>query len=469
MSVQNSASDFFLTPYRAWEFLGGSLLAWWHYDKGHEEDAPLYREALSWGGFLLIGVGLAWIQKGQPYPGWRALFPVVGTLLIMEGGRGAWVNRKVLSNPALVWVGLISYPLYLFHWPALSFVHIVKGEEPSPIYLWEALGISLLLAAITYHFIERNIRHNKSKYTLPSLVSGFISVGILATLAFNGKIKPYLFQSILPEYAKASQEHNYFDDTKVTKYSAHIWLHEAGGTGKKTLYIGDSHMQQCIPRIINLINSGSVQERGMIFLTLGGLLPVPNVIGPQKSAGEEMTRGILEYGSRDDVDRVVVAANWVYFFDQGGEKNTINNMPLCSEKGADAAISSLMLTLANFNKTGKKTYLILNTPIAQCLGPKQLVRRNFDGSFQKINPTLRVSELENGKALSPFTHGELMEKLKTAANAAGVIVINPLDTLSKDGFCLIYNNEKPIYCDPHHLRSSYVRDYAAYIDQTILP
>jgi peptidoglycan/LPS O-acetylase OafA/YrhL len=469
MSVQNSASDFFLTPYRAWEFLGGSLLAWWHYDKGHEEEVPLYREAFSWVGALLLILGMAFIQKEQAYPGWRALLPVAGTLLLMEGGRSSWVNREILSNPAVVWIGLISYPLYLFHWPALSFVHIVKGQDPPSMYLWEALGVSLLLAAITYHFIERKIRHNKSNYTLASLVAGFVSIGIFAMFAFNGKIKSYLSESILPEYAKASKEHNYFDDTKVTKFSPHIWLHEAGGNEKKTLYIGDSHMQQCIPRVLKLIKSGSTQRRGMIFLTLGGLLPVPGVVGPQKSAGEEMSRGILEYGTRSDVDRIVVAANWVYFFDQGGEKNTINDIPLCTEKGAVAAISSLIRTLSKFNMAGKKTYLILNTPISQCLGPKQLVQRNFDGSFQKINPTLQVSELENGKTLSPFTHGELMEKMKTAANTAGIIVINPMDTLSKDGFCLIYESEKPIYTDPHHLRSSYVRDHATYIDQTILP
>ena len=133
MSVQNGASDFFLTPYRAWEFLGGSLLAWWHYDRGHEEEVPAYREVMAWSGAVMLVGGMMLLGKEQAYPGWRALFPVGGTLLVMEAGRGAWVNRKVLSHPAVVWVGLISYPLYLFHWPALSFVHIVKGEIPKPV------------------------------------------------------------------------------------------------------------------------------------------------------------------------------------------------------------------------------------------------------------------------------------------------------------------------------------------------
>ena len=173
MSVQNSVSDFFLTPYRAWEFLGGSLLAWWHYEKGHEEEVPSYREALSWGGLILLVLGMSVIHTGEPYPGWRALLPVAGTLLLMEGGagggtNGAWVNRKILSHPAVVWIGLISYPLYLFHWPALAFVHIVKGENPKLGYVFAALGCSILLSTAVYYLLERRLRHHRAGWVLPS-------------------------------------------------------------------------------------------------------------------------------------------------------------------------------------------------------------------------------------------------------------------------------------------------------------
>jgi peptidoglycan/LPS O-acetylase OafA/YrhL len=84
MSYQNGVSDFFLTPYRAWEFLGGSLLAWWHYDRGYEEDVPHYREALSLGGVLLLALGMGLLHKGDPYPGWRALLPVATPVAIPE-------------------------------------------------------------------------------------------------------------------------------------------------------------------------------------------------------------------------------------------------------------------------------------------------------------------------------------------------------------------------------------------------
>ena len=191
MSGHGGVADFFLTPYRAWEFLGGSLLAWWHYDRGHEEEVPAYREALSWGGLVLLILGMAFIHTGDPYPGWRAIIPVVGTLLLMEGGRSAWVNRQILSNPAVVWIGLISYPLYLFHWPALAFVHIVKGESPKPVYLADALIISLILTVLTYYFIEKKIRHNKSTWTVLILVATFAATGFIGVLVTNKLIKSY--------------------------------------------------------------------------------------------------------------------------------------------------------------------------------------------------------------------------------------------------------------------------------------
>ena len=129
MSYWNKPTGFYLLPYRAWEFLCGALLAWWHYEKGHEDEVPRWREGMSWAGMGLLVAGMVTINSTAPYPGWRALVPVIGTLLLIEGGKDARANRLLLSHPAVVWVGLISYPLYLFHWPILSFLHIVKGEQ----------------------------------------------------------------------------------------------------------------------------------------------------------------------------------------------------------------------------------------------------------------------------------------------------------------------------------------------------
>jgi peptidoglycan/LPS O-acetylase OafA/YrhL len=472
-SAQAGSADFFLTPYRAWEFLGGSLLAWWHYDKGHEEEVPPYREALSWSGLILLGLGFGFIHTGDPYPGWRALLPVTGTLLLMEGGgsnQGAWVNRKILSNPAVVWIGLISYPFYLFHWPALSFVHIVKGEDPKVGYIFAALGVALLLTILTYYFIEKKIRHNKSRWTVPVMVVAFLITGLLGYVIRQKGIYPRLSGSLLQKYSQASQEHNFFNGFSASKFSNHIWLHEAGGNGSKTLYLGDSHAQQCMPRILELLQSQRCNNRGAVFLTIGLVVPISGVVGPLEEAQEEMTRGMGELGSQSNVDRIVVSANWKYFFGIGGDNYTIDGIPLGSENGTRKAIHVLMNQLGKFVKSGKKTYLLLSIPTAQAFDPKNIIERGFDGSFyiNRNDPTLK--ELLAEKTSSSFTHGEVMELIADEAAKVGVEVIDPTLQLSTNGICpSLDDQERPIYCDPHHLRSSYVRDHASYLDKTILP
>ena len=474
MSLQNSVSDFFLTPYRAWEFLGGSLLAWWHYEKGHQhsegEEVPPYREVLSWCGVILLALGFAFIHTGDPYPGWRALLPVAGTLFLMEGGRHTWVNRKILSNPVVVWIGLISYPLYLFHWPALSFVHIVKGESPKPGYILMALLMSFVLTVLTYYFIEKKIRHNKSRWTIPALVAAFLITGLLGYVIYQKELKARLSGSLLQEYSQASQEHNFFDGFSTSRFSDHIWLHEAGGRGGKTLYIGDSHAQQCMPRILKLLESGRGKDRAAVFLTIGLVVPIPGATGPLEQAQQEMTKGMEELGYRRDIDRIVVSANWKYFFGIGGDKYSVEGMSLGTPKGTPKGVDVLMDQLGKFVRAGKKTYLILSIPTSPALDPKNIIERGFDGSFSINQQDPALKELLAEKTPTSLTHGEVMEMLCKAAVRVGVEVIDPVPLLSTNGICPSLDDQnRPIYCDPHHLRSSYVRDHASYLDKTILP
>ena len=190
MSYQSRETDFFITTYRAWEFLGGSLLAWWHYGKNHEEEAP-YGNILSVVGVILLTVSMILLKEREPYPGWRAILPVAGSVMLIAAGRQAWINRQILSHPAVVWIGLISYPFYLFHWPALSFVHIVKGERPADVYIVGALAIAFLLTVATYYLVERPVRFAKSKATIPLLVVAFIMTGVIGYAVWQGLVKPH--------------------------------------------------------------------------------------------------------------------------------------------------------------------------------------------------------------------------------------------------------------------------------------
>lgn len=131
-------------------------------------------------GAALVVIGVSVITREGHFPGWLALLPTLGAVLIISAGAQAWFNR-VLSNPILVWFGLISFPLYLWHWPLLSFAHILANDEPSVEIRIAVVIISILFAWLTYKLIEQPIRfgnHGKTKtITLVILMAALGAVG----------------------------------------------------------------------------------------------------------------------------------------------------------------------------------------------------------------------------------------------------------------------------------------------------
>ena len=469
MSGHGGTAAFFLTPYRAWEFLGGSLLAWWHYERGHEEDVPPYREALSWGGALLLALGMAFIRTGDPYPGWRALLPVAGTLLLMEGGagtgvKGAWVNRKILSNPAVVWIGLISYPLYLFHWPALSFVHIIKGENPKPVYCADALIISFALSVLTYYVIEKKLRHNKSKWVLPALVVSFVAVGIMGILGWKG---------VTPKHT-VSKEAAMVDiaikDRTMTSgpgwsfpYDNGILIKKTGGNQLQTVFFGDSNMQQYGPRINEQLKTNTESGRGALFLVGGGVPPLPNVTSPDHGDPINKTADFLELLNRDSrIDRVVIAARWTFYFDKGANYS-INGIPLSGKKGHDEAIKHFDKLLAEVQKKEKEVSVVLSVPSGDALDPKRRCTRSFLGGYKISKKKLSRAEFLN-------ENGALLGDIAAIAKKNGAQVIDPMDYLCTNGVCIAEDeNGIPIRFDDGHLRPGYVREHVKYLDETVAP
>jgi len=463
MSYQNGASDFFLTPYRAWEFLGGSLLAWWHYDRGHEQEVPKYREALSIGGALMLGLGMALIHKGEPYPGWRALLPVAGTLLLMEGGRGAWVNRKILSNPVAIWIGLISYPLYLFHWPALAFVHIVKGENPKPVYIADALIIALLLSTLTYYLVEKKIRHHKSRQTLPLLLGAFLGVGFvglsvcLQFLPF--RVQPQKIQHVL----EAINDRDMLHSLQSLPFPGNLCVNHVGGNGSQTLFIGDSNMQQYGTRIGKLLERNAGSARGACLITVGGVIPIEGVSNANnKSSGEMMGKYHEMITSDPRIDRVVIAARWTLYFNKAGGYQ-LSGVSLGEGVARDHAIEGLGTMIHDLVSKGKQVTLVLSTPSGAVLDPKNIYPRTFLGNYSVTEKTLTKDEFKKN-------HGSLLSQIQNVARFNGAKVVDPMDYLCTNGVCLAEDeNGIPIRFDEGHLRPGYVREHVKYLDGTVAP
>ncbi len=133
-------------------------LAKFIYRDAVKTDGMTFFNIISFVGCLLLAFGFWSITKEVSFPGMWAVIPVLGAVFIILAGPQAWINRTILSNKIAVWFGLISFPLYLWHWPLLSFARIVEGETPSRNILIAAVLISVILAWLTYRLVERPIR-----------------------------------------------------------------------------------------------------------------------------------------------------------------------------------------------------------------------------------------------------------------------------------------------------------------------
>ena len=203
----NPAETFFWPFGRFWEMLSGSLLAWFLVPKKRRlathqvfyfQKSNIFQKALkffespiantffSLAGFFLLLIGIFVINKKSPFPSYWALLPTIGTLLIINAGSQNFCSKIIFSNRLAVWFGLISYPLYLWHWPILSFLHILKDGSPHRDSKIAAVSLSIFLAWITYRFIELPIRFGRLKEPnrTISLIAAMTLVGFAGLIAY---------------------------------------------------------------------------------------------------------------------------------------------------------------------------------------------------------------------------------------------------------------------------------------------
>jgi peptidoglycan/LPS O-acetylase OafA/YrhL len=178
----NDAVAAFYSPQtRFWELLMGSCLA--YIVRSKHSELLRFRSGndslQSLVGAALLLLAVLSVTTERAFPGWWALLPTAGTALIILARPQAWLNRAVLSHRVLVWFGLISFPLYLWHWPLLSFVKIINGSAlPSITIRIAAVLISIQLAWLTYILVEKPIRFGgRNKLKTIALLAGMFVIG----------------------------------------------------------------------------------------------------------------------------------------------------------------------------------------------------------------------------------------------------------------------------------------------------
>ena len=269
-----SSASFYFLHTRMWELLAGSILAYFEIKNGRRNKNKILNLILPSIGLLLIGHSILFFNVGMFHPSYTTLSPIIGVCLIVWFSHKDELVTKILSTKLFVGIGLISYSLYLWHYPIFAFARITEFVTESFFNKSILVIIILVLSIFSYYFVERPFRNKNNKFKLIiSLISISISVLVIANINIIKKdgykdILPEIFQKNLSEapweLLKNSDGEKCHSNIKGCKFNT--------SSNKKVYIIGDSHMGSLT---FNLKDKVVKKNYQFITSTLSGCLFFP--------------------------------------------------------------------------------------------------------------------------------------------------------------------------------------------------
>jgi peptidoglycan/LPS O-acetylase OafA/YrhL len=244
---QDAIGAFYLPVTRFWELMAGGVLACTVSSPSQSSGREAYKEWASVTGLLLTIATFSVLRESMAYSGTWALLPTLGAFLLLAAGPGAWVNRNILANRALVPIGLISYPLYLWHWPLLSFGGIVQSGSLSTLARFVVILLSLVLATLTYLLVERPIRFGVKAPSVAFAAAGFLAIaGGAGWATFKAGGVQFRAANRSGDFARdaAIPGSTYTSDGSCVALGLEQIKNEvclSGGSHPEVLVVGDSH------------------------------------------------------------------------------------------------------------------------------------------------------------------------------------------------------------------------------------
>ncbi|AJZ90156.1 hypothetical protein VW41_14590 [Klebsiella michiganensis] len=203
---------------RAWELLAGAMLAWLHNQVGYIRQKNIFDEIIVLASLTLLALGLFFIDQEKNFPGFYALIPTAATCMLIFAHPENRISKKLLSSRMMVFIGLISYPLYLWHWPLLSYAWILSGSEPSISLKFILIAATFILSLLTYYFIEKPFRNKTYSWrSVVGLASVLLVTGSSGAIVYLNNGFPQRQNAELQGYP-GDIGHDQFHKFIATKY-----------------------------------------------------------------------------------------------------------------------------------------------------------------------------------------------------------------------------------------------------------
>lgn len=477
----NPTATFYSPQTRFWELLCGSLLAWASlhphskvvalkrtldllvhrmlYRSVASGDGKTLENALALAGVTLLALGFLKIKASLGFPGKWAIVPVLGTVMILSAGQGAWFNRVVLSSRLAVWFGLISFPLYLWHWPLLSFARIVEEGLPRADIRLGAVVLAIVLAWLTYRFVETPIRFgNRARHNIVTLCVLMSCMGALGFYTFsqNGlgfRMQSRISQALLDQTIEPL-------NTRLSDGSCEKLLNFtiatnavclANSSAPEVLIVGDSHAMA--------FNSAAILGKVPVKTMLIGIHGCLPLMGYSVSDGklykdcnalsDQALKVLAKYPS---IHTVALASRGPFYFSGQGYgiegpssysifalDGTKSDQTDMFRKGYSLFVKELLLR--------KKDVVFVIDPPELGEDPKGCLFRRPVSILEK--PLSTCTQDKANVVARQAVYRELVEQIRTDNPA--LKVYDPIDFFCDDTRCYGSRDKKLLYWDDDHI------------------
>lgn len=467
--VATSASPiaaFYLFPFRAWEMLSGVLLAIWNKEAVTKKRlGPL----VSWVGLLLILIAVVWVRPGSGFPGLQSLLPVVGAVLVILNGQDNNLINRALSARVPVFLGLISYSLYLWHWPVFALSNYWSDGEQSAFEWGGWLLMALVLATAAWACIERPARHRLSNKAALTGFASFCAFSLLIGASiYLSDGAPNRFGTPERTHIDASTSF-YYDQSRCSASTdgllQGVSVCTVGPVGKpEVLFWGDSHLRAMM---------GGVERAAQEAKTAGLLIwhaGCPPLFGVSKqeraaTAAQDAkcqadTAKLHEaLPELKDIRRIALVGRWTYYASGTGTgldaHNRITLSPVTGQQKLEGNQQELYgaawaLTAQVLSKHFDEIFVFRQVPEMPRYSAADFAKRLVHGhlSADQANASLRV-ETEELQARTEQAEKPLM----ALASAGAIRLIDSWPRLCKPD-CEVMQDGQSFYFDNNHLNTT---------------
>lgn len=417
------SGNYYLPHTRAWELLTGSLLAL--------GIVPAVRsialnQVLSGAGLMLLVAPLFLLSEASIFPAWNALYPCLGAgLLIHTGSTQRAIGSKVLGFAPVAKFGLISYSLYLVHWPVIVFTKYQLMRLPTPVEkMMMAIGM-VVLAWISWRFIERPFRDRKR--IARSTIFGLSAAASLAAVGtgialYKSDGLPQRFDGyealIHRDNAQEQQNAECFLRVGWEKWEGDKCLIVPGKSKRTVLFWGDSHANQYVD---SLTDRADDFDARILYYASAGCAPLLDVDLKGRSYCLENNRHALDIIRRYHVEKVVLSGYWQRIFELNGLEP-----------------QALRTTVSRLHEMGVKVAVIADNPDYPFANPNFLALR----LAKRSDPT------------APFyatIRNDPLFNMKLSSTSGADQFFNPMTELCRGNKCLIYHDGNVMMRDNGHL------------------